>query len=207
MYGFIERFFYLKKTGFELEQALDIGAYRGEFTNIVKSVWPSCRIQQFEADKSNQQYLQSDAIFELLGDQEVATNFYTIQDVGWGSTTGASVYKENTEYYKDCIVKIREMKKLDSLVDMSGDWSRGLVKIDTQGSEINILKGAKKFLEQCKPKFLLLECSYIEYNIGGPLVTDVFSYAKSIGYKPVDILDNSYLEDRLIQSDWLFEML
>ncbi len=206
MYGFIERFFYLKRTGVELEQALDIGAYRGEFTSILKSVWPTCNIQQFEADKRNEQYLKSDAVFEVLGDQEQITNLHTIPDTGWGTTTGTSVFRENTSHYNQCDVEVRQMKTLDSLVDMSGDWSKGLVKIDTQGSEINILKGARKFLE-CRPRFLLLECSYVEYNKDAPLITDVFNYTKSIGYTPIDLLDNSYLEDKLIQSDWLFETL
>lgn len=206
MHGFIERFFYLKRTGFELERALDIGAYRGEFTNIVKSVWPTCHVQQFEADKRNKQYLQSDAVFEVLGDQEQLTSLYSIADTGWGSTTGTSIFKENTEFYKNANTEFRDMKTLDSVVDMSGDWSKGLVKIDTQGSEVLILKGAKKFLEQ-KPRFILLECSYIEYNENAPLITEVFNYMNSIGYKPVDIFDNSYLEDRLVQSDWLFEIL
>ena len=206
MHGFIERFFYLKGTGFELEQALDIGAYRGEFTNILKSVWPSCHVQQFEADKRNQQYLQSDAVFEVLGNEERVTSLYTIPDNGWGTTTGTSIFKENTEFYQNANTEFKTMKTLDSVVDMSGDWSKGLVKIDTQGSEILILKGSTEFLKT-KPRFILLECSYVDYNQDAPLITEVFSYMNSIGYKPVDVLDNSYIENKLIQSDWLFEIV
>lgn len=206
MHGFIERFFYLKRTGFELEQALDIGAYRGEFTNIIKSVWPTCHVQQFEADKRNKQYLQSDAVFEVLGDQEQTINLYTISDTGWGSTSGTSIFKENTVFYKDSISSLHNMKLLDSFVDMSGDWSRGLVKIDTQGSELLILKGAKEFLK-LNPMYILLECSYVEYNQGAPLITDVFTYMNSIGYTPVDVIDNNYMDGQLIQSDVLFKLL
>jgi FkbM family methyltransferase len=206
VHGFIERFFYLKRTGVELERALDIGAYRGEFTNIIKSVWPTCHVQQFEADKRNKQYLQPDAVFEVLGDQEQAIKLYTIDDTGWGSTSGTSIYKENTDFYKNSISSLHSMKVLDSLVDMSGDWSKGLVKIDTQGSELIILQGANEFLK-LNPMYILLECSYIEYNQGAPLITDVFKYMNSIGYIPIDVIDNNYINGQLIQSDVLFKLL
>lgn len=202
MPGVIERFFYLKRTGVELERALDIGAYRGEFTNILKSVWPSCNVQQFEADKRNDKYLQSDAVFEVLGDTERAVEFFTVDDDGWGSTTGASIFKENTEFYKDSKPQLRQMKQLDSFVTESVDF----IKIDTQGSELFILEGAKNLLKT-KPRFILLECSYVQYNEGAPLISDVFNYMNKINYKPVDLINNSYLEDKLIQSDWLFETL
>ena len=202
MHGFIERFFYLKRTGVEVKQALDIGAYRGEFTNILKSVWPSCHVQQFEADKRNEQYLQSDAVFEVLGDTERAVELFTIDDSGWGSTTGTSVFKENTEFYRDSKPQLRQMKQLDSFVTDPVDF----IKIDTQGSELLILDGAKNLLKT-KPRFILLECSYVQYNEGAPLIADIFNYMNKINYAPVDLIDNSYINDRLIQSDWLFELL
>lgn len=202
MHGFIERFFYLKRSGVEVKQALDIGAYRGEFTNILKSVWPSCHVQQFEADKRNKQYLQSDAVFEVLGDTERTVELFTIDDSGWGSTTGTSVFKENTEFYRDSKPQLRQMKQLDSFVTGTVDF----IKIDTQGSELLILEGAKNLLKG-RPRFILLECSYVHYNEGAPLITDIFNYMNKINYAPVDLIDNSYINDRLIQSDWLFETL
>ena len=206
MSGFIERFFYLKQKGVEIERALDIGAYRGEFTNILKSVWPTCKVQQFEADERNKEYLQPDAVFAVLGDAERTVELYTIEDTGWGSTTGTSIFKENTEFYKNSKPSLHKMKTLDSVVDMSGDWSKGLVKIDTQGSELLILDGAKEFLNK-RPQYILLECSYIEYNENAPLIDKVFRYMDKIQYRPVDILDNSYINGQLIQSDWLFKAL
>lgn len=202
MHGFIERFFYLKRTGVEVKQALDIGAYRGEFTNILKSVWPSCNVQQFEADARNKQYLQTDAVFEVLGDTERVVELFTIDDSGWGSTTGTSVYKENTEFYRNSKPQLRQMKQLDSFVTDPVDF----IKIDTQGSELLILEGAKNLLKT-KPRFILLECSYVKYNEGAPLISDIFSYMNKINYVPVDLIDNSYINDQLIQSDWLFETL
>lgn len=204
MTDFIERFFQLKKTGVELKQALDIGAYRGEFTNMLKSVWPTCDVLQFEADDRNKDYLQDDAVFAVLGDSERVVQLHTIEDTGWGSTTGTSIFKENTEFYNNSTASFHTMKTLDSLIDLTKDWSESLIKIDTQGSELLILDGAKQLLKH-NPKFILLECSYVEYNQGAPLISEVFAYMTKIGYKPIDVLDNSYVNGQLIQSDWLFQ--
>ena len=203
MNNITKRFFSLKNSGVDLEQALDIGAYRNDFTNILKSVWPNIRVQQFEADERQKQYLQEDAQIVLLGDSERTVDFYTIEDQGWGTTTGSSIFRENTVHYQDPNIVSKQMTTLDKVVDMSGDWNKGLVKIDAQGSELLILEGAKQFLK-LNPKYILLECSIVEYNQGAPLVADVMSYMSNINYKMVDIFDVNYMNDQLIQMDILF---
>ena len=183
----------------KIERALDIGAYRGEFTYLLKSIWPSIQIQQFEADERNKKYLKEDAFIGVLGDENKQVDFYTIEDTGWGTTTGSSIFLEKTQHYINCNIDKKEMVKLDDVVDMSGDWSKGLVKIDTQGSELLVLKGASKFL-RLKPKYILLECSYIEYNKEAPLIAESLDYMNKIGYRPIDIINNT-----VNQADVLFK--
>jgi len=182
-----------------IERALDIGAYRGEFTNLLKSIWPGIQVQQFEADERNKKYLKEDAFIGVLGNENKQVDFYTIEDTGWGTTTGSSIFLEQTEYYTNPIITKKEMIKLDDVVDMSGDWSKSLVKIDTQGSELLILDGAKEFLKQ-NPKYILLECSYVEYNKGCPLINETLNYMHEIGYRPIDIMNNT-----VNQADVLFK--
>ena len=148
----------------QIEQVLDIGAYRGDFKQTVKSVWPDCRVQQFEADERQASHLSPDAKICLLGDQEREVDFYTIEDKVRGMTTGSSIYRERTAYYQNPKVIKKQMVTLDSVVDASGDWSKGLVKIDTQGSELDILRGGEVFLKIQQPRYTLLECSLMQYN-------------------------------------------
>lgn len=205
MNNIISRLLYLKKSGVDLECALDIGAYRNEFTNILKSIWPYIKVQQFEADERQRKYLEKDAQIVVLGDTERLVDLYTIEDSGYGSTTGTSVFRENTEVYQNSVKKTCQMKTLDSVVDMSGNWSKGLVKIDTQGSELLILKGATEFLKN-NPMYILLECSVVKYNEGAPLIADVFKYMDSIGYELLDIVDLTHVNDQLYQCDCLFQI-
>ena len=205
--NFYKRLKQLKDLGVEIEQVLDIGAYRGDFTETVKSVWPKARIQQFEADERQKQYLNADAKIALLGDEEKEVKFYTIEDTNYGVTTGSSIYKERTDYYKNPIVTKKNMVTLDSVLDASGDWSKGLVKIDTQGSELDILHGAKNFLNNQKPLYILLECSIQQYNENSPLIGDVVSEMAKLGYEMNDVVDLSYdQQGRLLQTDILFKV-
>ena len=192
---YVSRFLKLGK----IERALDIGAYRGEFTNLLKSIWPRVQVQQFEADKRNIKYLKNDAFIGVLGNENKQVDFYTIEDTGWGTTTGSSIFLEQTLHYANPIIETKQMVKLDDVVDATGDWSKGLVKIDTQGSELLILDGAKEFLKK-DPKYILLECSYIEYNKGCPLIDKTLNYMHEIGYRPIDIMNNT-----VNQADVLFK--
>ena len=206
---FARRFNVLKKLNYHIQYVLDIGAYRGDFTETVKSVWPTAIVRQFEADERQLPWLQSNAINTLLGNEEKEVDFYTLGPDK--ITTGSSIYKELTPHYnpESTVVMRKQMTTLDILDakhNFYGNWkSNGLIKIDTQGSELLILKGAKNFLKK-EPKYILLECSVLPYNQGAPIVSDVIIEMSTMGYLVRDIFDLSYdRSGRLLQTDILFE--
>ena len=55
-----------------------------------------------------------------------------------------------------------------------------LIKIDVQGSELDILKGATTTLKYCK--YLIVELQEIDYNKNAPKADVVIEYLNSIGY-------------------------
>lgn len=208
--SFQARFNTLKTNNVNIECVIDIGAYRGDFTHTVKSVWPSCVVYQIEADERQRKYLYPNAIFALLGDNNCIVDFYTLNENK--ITTGSSIFLENTVHFNssNTVVMKKQMTTLDELTSkysFYGDWATsGLVKIDTQGSEILILKGAINFLEKYTPRYILLECSLIEYNIGAPKLHDVIIHMQKLNYFVVDVFDLSYDQSgTLMQTDFLFE--
>ena len=76
------------------------------------------------------------------------------------------------------------------------------IKLDVQGAEIDVLRGAENTLKNVR--FILLEASIVQYNQGSPLIDEVVSYMSSIGSKIFDIIDYHYQKERLIQIDVLF---
>lgn len=208
---FAHMFRTLKSNNIHIQYVLDIGAYRGDFTETVKSVWPTAIVRQFEADDRQRSWLQHNAIIALLGDEEKeSVNFYTLGEDN--ITTGSSIYKELTPYYN--VTSTVKLKKpmttidiLDKTYNFYGNWSMlGLVKIDTQGSELLILAGAKNFIEKKKPRYILLECSVKPYNLGAPMVGEVINRMLTLSYQVSNIVDLSYDNNgNLLQLNILFE--
>jgi len=206
------RFSVLKNSGVVISHLLDIGAYRGEFTKIVKKHWPAVTAWQIEADERQQPWLQTDAIFALLSDQSNRElDFFTLNNES-SITTGSSVYKELTQYYKNPIVVKKRTTTLDDIskrVNFRGNWKNsGLIKLDTQGSELDILRGAENFLSTYQPKYILIEASVKPYNLEAPLVGDVIEYMRSKGYQIVDLMHCLYdSSESLLQIDILFNKI
>jgi len=195
----------LKDSGLQINKFLDIGAYRGEFTKAVKQVWPDVSVTQIEADERQKQYLDHDAKFLLLGDSNREVDFYTLEDTGYGRTTGSSIYLENTEHYKNYVTIKKQMVRFDDVIRFE-DWSSGMIKLDTQGSELDILRGAKKFLHECKPRYILMECSIQKYNHGAPLVDESIKTLRQYGYEPKVEFDKVLDQNgQILQTDILFE--
>lgn len=207
---FRDRFLTLKKNGSHIQYVLDIGAYHGDFTDTINSVWPSALVRQIEADDRQKNWLHHNSIIALLGNEEKEVDFYTLSEEK--ITTGSSIFLELTPHYneKDRVLIKKNMTtldKLDSIHNFYGNWEEyGLVKIDTQGSELLILSGASNFLETKKPKWILLECSIQEYNSGAPTFFTVVEFMHKLKYKVSDIFDQAYDgKNRLLQVDLLFE--
>lgn len=209
--NFKRRFEHLRSLGQHIQYVLDIGAYRGDFTETIHSVWPTAVVRQIEADARQKDYLLANAVIALVGDHEQEqVNFYTLDSNS--ITTGSSIYRELTAYYNDNTTKIINLPmttvdSLDKKHNFFGNWLElGLVKIDTQGSELLILTGASEFMSKRKPRYVLLECSIRPYNQGAPGFFEVCTYMDKLGYQMRDIFDTSYTtQGELLQIDCLFE--
>ena len=69
MRSYEARFRNLRDNGINIGYALDIGAYRGDFSKILREIWPNIKIWQFEADERQKPWLDKDAIFGLLSNK------------------------------------------------------------------------------------------------------------------------------------------
>lgn len=198
MQRFRHRFQHLKHP---VKSVLDVGAYRGEFARLIKEIFPGAKIKCIEGDERQAPFLLGfDVDFYLLSKKTRQLDFYTLPEDA--CTTGSSIYRENTIYYQDPLVVKKWAYALDDLNFPFFD----LIKLDVQGSELDILKGGKKYLVKTQPKYLLIETSVQQYNHGAPLAGEVISYLNKIGYRLQDIFDVLYNQDnQLLQVDFLFE--
>jgi len=181
---------------------LDIGANKGEWTRQASHIWKSANFYMIEACEVHSNHLKVVGFpydIRILSDSCKSVEFYTNKtDL---ASTGNSLYREDTHYFSDdnILIETKEARSLDSLNLGRFD----MIKLDTQGSEIDILKGASETL--LGVKHILMEVSLTQYNIGSPRFYDVIEFINSIGFEVLDIIDNHYLNNELIQVDVLFK--
>lgn len=198
----------LAHQGVDLTLVLDIGSYHGQFGDMCALVWPHVNVISIEANPANKK-INPRQITALLSNRHGEwLEFYTPR--GQVVATGASYKLEQTSYYVDPIKTPMQSTTLDSLWHehkWSGDWfNRGLIKLDTQGSELDILQGAENFLRAEKPRFILLEASHRPYNADAPSAGDAVAHLRSLGYQWIDIWHQLRLPSgMLLQTDLLFE--
>jgi hypothetical protein len=96
---------------------------------------------------------------------------------------GNSYYKENTDAYSDSDGVKMIGWTLDGIVSDNKWPTPDLIKIDVQGAEIDILKGATKCLLTCND--IIIEAQHVNYNEGAPRDVEVFKFMDSIGYEIV----------------------
>jgi len=173
---------------FQPNRILDIGANIGQFHQIAKQTFPDSFIFSIEASNECEPYLKQltdNYYIGMLTKDNNEYNFYSRKNDPIG--TGNSIYKELTEFYSDDqldIIKKRGIK-LDDLFENDSEFD--LIKIDTQGSELDIIEGGINLCN--KAKGILLEVSLNEYNENSPLYNEVIAYMEKIGFKSKEILD------------------
>lgn len=188
------------------KKALDIGAHLGNFSKELGYNVPECDIIMVEANRN------CEAALRLLGkryeivalsDKEGFADLFLekINPVG----TGASLYKENTEWYAEGSYETVRvpLKTLDSRNYFDGEII-DLVKLDVQGGELDIIRGGKKTI--AKTKFVLSETSLVQYNQGAPLVDEVVNEMVDLGFCMVDFIEyHKFTNDQIFQIDILFK--
>lgn len=202
----IARLNFLKSTGWAPAQAVDIGAYRGEWTKAFLQVFPETRVLMVEADSRHQEYLETVGQpfrIAVLGSAPGRRDFYTVNHPG--IATGASVYRENTSLYAEgCICETRNVETLDGVLEQGGVKAVNFLKLDVQGAEIDVLRGGEGVLSSGKVDYVLAETSLIGYNKGAPLCDEVIAFLGRFGFRIADIFEIKYMNGRLGQIDFLF---
>ena len=191
----------LIKRGLKIDVVYDIGAYRAEWSKSLNQT--SLKKKDFilfEANQENEEYLKKTNFkyhIGVLSNERKKVNFYSRK------LTGDSYYREQSERYDENYKpKIIITDTLDEVVEKKNLKLPNFIKIDTQGSEIDILKGSGKTLKNCN--LIYLETPIIEYNLNSPTLSECVSYLKSINFIPFDICEVHFMDKVLIQIDILY---
>jgi FkbM family methyltransferase len=176
----------LRRNGFYPAAIIDVGAFQGDWSRMVRRIYPNTPIHMLEANPEKEPLLGA-AVREigaaeyhiaLLGPEPAASVLYYVRE------TGSSVLPENTSLPGS--TRQLPMNTLDRVLEQ-GKQLPGpyLLKLDVQGFELEILRGAEHILENSEA--VLLEVALIAYNQGAPLFAEVVAFMRAQGFVVYDI--------------------
>lgn len=182
----------MKARGFNPATILDIGGYKGDWARTAHEIWPEARITIFEANEERAPFLKAAAEavggtyhISLLGAEDGVEVPFTVLD------SGSSVFEPRNSFARTQTT--RTLKTIDTL--MADLPAVDFMKLDTQGYELEILKGASRLMPTAQA--ILLEVALIEINRGGPLLHDVVAFMKERGFVTYDVVEiHPRLKDR-----------
>lgn len=117
---------------------------------------------------------------------------------------GSSIYKENEESDVNGIERIVPTVTLDEICHKLKTQCPYLIKIDTQGSELDVLKGAQNVLQEAE--LVILEVSLFEFFNNGLQLYECIDFMKQKGFVAYEIFDLQYrlLDRAMSQVDIAF---
>jgi FkbM family methyltransferase len=117
---------------------------------------------------------------------------------------GSSVFRESDGPEADGKAREVEGIPLDRICLQRKTNGPYLIKIDTQGSEVDVISGAEEILKETE--LILMEACLFEFHIGGPQLHDVIFFMAERGFVVYDIFGRSYrpADGALAQVDLAF---
>jgi FkbM family methyltransferase len=192
----------LQKAGVELQVIYDVGAYKGKWTEGLKPhLKKDAHFFLFEPNSKFDSELRGTGfpVFKvLLSDKTEMKKFYSQEG------SGDSYYPEKSVGNSAVIEMQVQATTLDELFSIASNelLLPDLMKIDTQGSEIDILKGSTRVVEDLK--VLILECPIVKYNQGAPNIQEYLDFVIKLGFVPFQVIEIHILNNAFVQIDIAF---
>lgn len=196
----------LKCMGFEPAHVLDLGANRGTWTREHLEVFQAARFVLLDGTAYWRWWRalfgtgQVNGTVAVLGSEQRQVPWYASRVF----KTGNSVFKETTHFFAGIAAKRRFSHRLDNLL-AARRWPLHfeLVKMDLQGAELDVLRGAPTVLAHAQ--VLLLELPFAAvYNAGAPSFADYVAFLDGAGFVPFDITEEHRGAGLLAQVDFVF---
>ncbi|HLO46030.1 MAG TPA: FkbM family methyltransferase [Leadbetterella sp.] len=171
----------IKNRGAQINNVLDIGAHKADWSQMTSEIFPSAGYYMVEPQEEMKPYieefLKNHKGAWYLGGAGAADGELTLSV--WDDFAGSSFLLPEGEESGKPQRKV-PIYSIDSLVDNHQMPIPDLCKIDVQGFEIEVLKGATKILG--KTDVFILEASLFRYSPNQPLLHEIIDFMVKRGY-------------------------
>jgi FkbM family methyltransferase len=191
----------LLSKGWKPAGIIDVGAYQGAWTQMVRQIFQDVPVLMVEAQKGKAEHLQSlcrsldgvsfaPAVLGAEPGKEVT--FFEME-------TGSSYFPERSNAPRSATSYVT--RTLDEVASSVGGPL--FLKIDVQGAELEVLAGGPETLR--RSDLVQLEVPIVTYNEGAPSLLEVIRYMDEREFVPIDVSGFSRPNGvDLVQMDFLF---
>jgi FkbM family methyltransferase len=196
-----QRFSFWKSKGLNPTVIYDIGANEGAWTREMKKVFPTAHYEEFEANKQHRRPGLNNV---LLTDVEKDTAYYKLPESRHDMNSGASMYLEMSDHFAPgkYITETLHGIPLETYVEQNHLPPPDFLKMDVQGAELDILRGATSLLPNVK--YAVLESCIHQWNLGAPRSDELIAFMAEHGFEILDFVGHQYVGGYLLYVDILF---
>ncbi len=202
-----------KILDYKAKVIFDVGANRGLTTAEYLKYFPDAEIHAFEPFSD---------FFPLWQNITASNKKIYFNQLGVSGKTGTASFNVNSNHDTNSIldtIKIgatsdancRTVRKetievisIDEYCSLNNIDQIDIIKIDTQGSELAILKGMKNMLTNKKVKLIYTEAYFKQQYADQPLLFDIAKYLQQFGYFIQDMYDPFYNDKLILWCDTIF---
>lgn len=202
----------LLSDGWSFATVLDIGANAGQFARASLGSWPAAQVIAFEplAEAAEQLRAKVGPVGRLevhvmaLGATDGDTPFHPHEYSLSSSALPVAVGAKDENWVKERPAITVPLRRLDSVLAGRQLDRPMLVKVDVQGSELDVLAGAERTMQEADA--VLVEAAFEPMYVGQPRFAAVHDRLTAAGWALVRPLDSRRdARGRVVEADWLYQ--
>lgn len=181
----------VKYRGFKPDGIIDVGANRGDWTKLALSIFPNSSFIMIEPQ---------DEMEELLNNISVEHKNISYIKAGAGSKNGEliqTIYddlsgstflpKADEKLIRIGKQRLTQVLMLDTIIADYSGFNPDIIKIDVQGFELEVLKGANSIFS--KTELFIIETSLYRFRDNMPVSREIIEFMNACGYEIYDITE------------------
>lgn len=194
----------LKQNNIKPSHIYDIGSNFLHWYKPAKMMFPDSKFYLFEAYPPLEPLYKENKLnynINVLSDEDGKKVKFYYHEIHVGGNSYFKINpKHSKEFSEDKYIEL-ETITLDTLRQKKKLPYPSLIKMDVQGAELDILKGATDTLEIAS--YLLIELQHKELNLEAPMADQVIRYLEYNGWK----LEKNKYSNNGLDADYLFSKL
>jgi FkbM family methyltransferase len=185
----------------------DVGANLGQSTLAMLEYFPAPTIHAFEPSPSTFRRLQRAVghranvtlVPAALGDQQGRLPFHVTSEYSANDSLLSPAWTEGVT-----VVEV-QVDTVDQYCARHGIERIDLLKIDAQGYDLHVLRGAAAMLRDRRVTLFTCEFNHAHLYAGQPSLRELLAFADDAGYELVGFYEQTYVANALSYFDMLFQ--